>query len=114
MCFISVTNLKEIHLGEGCFFLAQSYCFESVLRKMWRKLGNFQKHISRKLLIWFSSNLVCKIVYMKGITYLNLIEIGPVVIEIWGVENGSLAVLVNIIPVSRYAKYPNSFIQVVT
>ena len=51
---------------------------------------------------------------MKGITYLNLIEIGPVVIEIWGVENGSLAVLVNIIPVSRYAKYPNSFIQVVT
>ena len=29
---------------------------------------------------------------MQGIKYVNLIEIRPVVIEIWGVENGDLAV----------------------
>ena len=32
---------------------------------------------------------------MEGIKYMNLIEISPVVIEIWGVENGELAVPVN-------------------
>ena len=38
---------------------------------------------------------VCKAVYMEGIKYVNLIEIGPVVIEIQGVENGDLVVPVN-------------------
>ena len=32
---------------------------------------------------------------MEGIKYVNLIEIGPVVIEIPGAENGELAVPVN-------------------
>ena len=32
---------------------------------------------------------------MEGIKYVNLIEIGPVVIEIRGVENGELAVPAN-------------------
>ena len=32
---------------------------------------------------------------MEGIKYISLIEIGPVVIEICGVENGDLAVPVN-------------------
>ena len=32
---------------------------------------------------------------MEGITYVNLIEISPVVIEIQGVENGELMVPVN-------------------
>ena len=32
---------------------------------------------------------------MGGIKFLNLIEIGPVVIEIRGVENGKLAVPIN-------------------
>ena len=32
---------------------------------------------------------------MEGIKYVNLIEIGPVVIEIRGAENGELAVPVN-------------------
>ena len=32
---------------------------------------------------------------MEGIKYVNLIEIGPVVIEIRGVENGKLAIPVN-------------------
>ena len=32
---------------------------------------------------------------MEGIKYVNLIEIGPVVIEIRGIENGKLVVPVN-------------------
>ena len=32
---------------------------------------------------------------MEEIKYMNLIEIGPVVMEIWCVENGDLAVPVN-------------------
>ena len=32
---------------------------------------------------------------MEGIKYVNLIEIGSVVIEIWGVENGESVVPVN-------------------
>ena len=32
---------------------------------------------------------------MEGIKYVSLIEIGPVVVEIRGVENGELAVPVN-------------------
>ena len=32
---------------------------------------------------------------MEGKKYVNLIEIGSVVIEIWGVENGELAIPVN-------------------
>ena len=58
-------------------------------------MGNFQEHISRELLDQFLSNLVCRVAYMEGIKYVNLIEIGPVVIEIQGVENGELAVPVN-------------------
>ena len=40
---------------------------------------------------------------MKGIKYVNLIEIGPVVIEIQGAENGELAVPVNNTLVSHTA-----------
>ena len=99
MCPISVPNLKEINKREGCFFLAQSCCCKSVWRrrrrirrKMWRKLGNFQKRITHKLLNQFSSKLVCKVMY---INCTNLIIIGPVVVEIWGVENSDLVVPVN-------------------
>ena len=42
--------------------------------------------ISRELLSQFSSNLVCKVMYMEGIKHVNLIEINPVIIEIQGVE----------------------------
>ena len=40
---------------------------------------------------------------MEGIKYVNLIEISPVVIEIKGVENGELVVLVNNTIVSHTA-----------
>ena len=58
-------------------------------------MGQFQDHTSCELLGRFLSNLVCRVVYMEGIKYVNLIEIGPVVIEIRGVENGELVVPVN-------------------
>ena len=58
-------------------------------------MGNFQEHISRELLGQLLSNLVCRVAYMEGIKYVNFIEIGPVVIEIRGVENGELVVPVN-------------------
>ena len=38
---------------------------------------------------------LCRVTYMEGIKYVNLIEISPVVIKIRGVENGKLAVPVN-------------------
>ena len=31
---------------------------------------------------------ICRVMYMEGIKYINLIKIGPIVIEIWGIENG--------------------------
>ena len=40
---------------------------------------------------------------MEGIKYVNLIEIGPVIIEIRGAENGELAVPVNNTLVSHTA-----------
>ena len=93
MCLINVPNLKEINLAEGWLkIIVLNQCKEE---KMWRKPGNFQKHISRKLLIQFTSNLVYEIVYMEGIKYVNLIEISPVVTKIWSVENGDLRIPVN-------------------
>ena len=62
---------------------------------MWRKWGNFQEHIFQELLGQFSSNLVCRVTYIEGIKYMNMKEIGLVVIEIWGVEDNELAVPVN-------------------
>ena len=60
-----------------------------------KKIGQFlETHIS-KLLGRFFSNLVCHVVYMEGLKYVNFIEIGPVVIEIHGVENSDLVVPVN-------------------
>ena len=43
----------------------------------------------------FSSNLVCKIMYIKDIQNINLVQIGPAVTEIQVVEIGKLAVPVN-------------------
>ena len=60
-----------------------------------KKIGSFQEHISHELLDRFISNVVCRVVYMEGRKYVNLIEINQVVIEIRGAENGELAVLVN-------------------
>ena len=57
-------------------------------KKKMKKMVNIQDHISCKLLSRFLSNFVCRVMYMEGIKNVNLIEIGPVVIEIRWVENG--------------------------
>ena len=59
--------------------------------------------MSHELLGEFLSYLVCRVVYIEGIKYVSLIEIGPVVIEIQGVENGKVAVPVNNTPVCQTA-----------
>ena len=72
-------KFKEINPWEWCLWLAQIYFCKLVRsrRKMWRKLRNFQEHISRELLLF----LVCRVVCMEGIKYVNLIEISTVVIK---------------------------------
>ena len=88
--------LKAIDPQEEHIWLAQSYFCKTVRRrKMWRKLGIIQKHMSHEIPSRFSSNLLCRVAYVEDIKYVNLIEISPVVIEIWGVENGKVAVLIN-------------------
>ena len=79
-------------------FLAHScYCCKLVpRRKTWENWAIFRiAYLANYVLIQFSSNLVCKGMYTKGIKYANLIEIDLVVIEIWGIENDDLAVPVN-------------------
>ena len=61
------------------------------MKKIGQSLGT---HISQTT-GQISLNLVCRILYMEDIKYVNLIEIDPVVIETQGVENGELAVPVN-------------------
>ena len=61
-----------------------------------KKIGHFSGTICHKLLTRFSSNLVCEVVFMEGITMqINFGKIRPVVIEIQGVVNSDLVVLVN-------------------
>ena len=60
-----------------------------------KNLGNFQEHLSHELLSRFPSNLVCRFVYIEGIQYINVIEIGTVVIQIRGTKNSDLNVPVN-------------------
>ena len=105
MYLIGLPILKEIDIRKGCFgWLKVTFV------KWWEEeekgeenRENFQEHISSEPLHRFLSNLVHRVVYMEGITYVNLIEIGAVVIEIRGDENGELAVPVNNTLVSHMA-----------
>ena len=51
--------------------------------------------MSHKPLGQFPSNLVSRVAYTEGIKYLNLIGIGPLVIEIRGIENSEFVFPVN-------------------
>ena len=55
-----------------------------------KKIGLFSEMYILQTTTPIYSNLVCKMVYIEGIKYVNLIEISPVVKEIWGVENDDL------------------------
>ena len=54
----------------------------------------FRNTISRTTGLFFS-NLLCRVTYIEGIQYVNLLEISLVVIEIRDVENSELVVPVN-------------------
>ena len=75
--------------------MAQSYFCKMVQRKRKGEENRamFRNTYLTNLLGQFLLNLACRVAYMEGIKYVNVIEISPVVIEIRGVENGELAVL---------------------
>ena len=60
--------------------------------EMWRRSANFQEQIFHKLLSRF---LQIWCVYMKGIKYMNLVQISSVVIKTQRVDNGDLVVPIN-------------------
>ena len=51
-------------------------------RKIQRKSNEFQGLVSRELLGLFLSNLVCKVLYIKTLKYVDLVEIGALVFEL--------------------------------
>ena len=58
------------------------WCEFGVKKKNIKKSGNFQVPISQKLLGRFLSNLVCKVMYMVRLKYINLIEIDLIVLKL--------------------------------
>ena len=74
MCLIDVPNLKEINPWEGYFYVVQKF-FKSSAKKNVKKLGNFWKCISCSPLTQFLSNLICNVMYMLSIKYVNLVKI---------------------------------------
>ena len=56
--------------------------------------------------------MVCRVAYMEGIKYVNLIGISPVVIEIRGAEDGELAIPVNNTLVSHTVFLPLTHVHV--
>ena len=52
------------------------------IRKIRRKFDEFQGLVSQELLGLFLSNLVCKVLYMVTLKYVDLVEIGAIVFEL--------------------------------
>ena len=86
-------NLKEINLQEGCFCWVKATFVKQCKEEKGEENGAVFRntylvnYLADFLQMWF--------MYMEGIKYVNLIEIGPVVTEIQVAENGELAVPVN-------------------
>ena len=51
-------------------------------RKIRIKSDKFQRLVSQELLGLFLSNLVCKVLYMVTLKYVELVEIGAIVFEL--------------------------------
>ena len=51
-------------------------------RKSYEFPGLVSQELPRELLGIFLSNLVCKVLYMKTLKYVNLVEIGAIVFEL--------------------------------
>ena len=58
------------------------YCLVQRRRKTQRKSDKFRGLVSQELLGLFLSNLVCKVLYMKTLKYIDLVEIGAIVFEL--------------------------------
>ena len=59
------------------------YCLvQRIRRKIRRKSDKFQGLVSQKLLWLFLSNLVCEVLYMVTLKYVDLVEIGAIVFEL--------------------------------
>ena len=75
-------NFVKIDAGEGCLrarLFCMVWCEEE---EEGINSGDFQVPISQKLLGRFLSNLICKVMYMVRLKYINLIEIDPIVLEL--------------------------------
>ena len=70
------------------------FLYNGKKQKNVKKMGQFQENISCKLQGGFPSNILGRVVYMEDKTYVNLIEICLVVIEI-RIEKGELVIPVN-------------------
>ena len=70
------------------------FLYNGEKQKNVRKMGQFQENVSCKLQGGFPSNMLGRVAYMEDKTYMNLIEIGQVVIET-RIEKGELVIPVN-------------------
>ena len=59
-------------------------------RKIRRKFAKFQGLVSQEQLGLLLSNLMCKVLYMKALKYVELVEIGIIVFELFKAEIGYL------------------------
>ena len=71
-------SLKLVHKN---IVFVHFYCLVR-RRKIRRKSDEFQGLVSQELLGLFLSNLVCKVLYMKTLKYVDLVEIVVIVFEL--------------------------------
>ena len=72
-------SLKLVHKN---IVSIRFYCLVRRRRKIRRKSDEFQGLASQELLGIFLSNLVCKVLYMKTLKYVDLVGIGAIVFEL--------------------------------
>ena len=72
-------SLKLVHKNIGCIHF---YCLVQRRRKIRRKYDEFQGLVSQELLGLFLSNLICKVLCMVTLKYVDLVGIGAIVFEL--------------------------------
>ena len=72
-------SLKLVHKN---IVSIRFYCLVQRRRKIRRKSDEFQGLVCQELLGLFLSNLVCKVLYMKTLKYVDLVEIYAIVFEL--------------------------------
>ena len=76
MLFVYQISLKTVHKN---LRVMRDFMFGAKKKKNTKK---FQGLVSQERLELFLSNLVCKVLYMKALKYVELVEIGAVVFEL--------------------------------